>query len=410
MRVGLERANADPTHEAKRHTEEQIIAVLRRLAMHGRNWKANRLEKFLASCDTGICRAVKLSGSRGKQANPPNPLHPMKITKLITSIVTIITWCLAISQPTAIAAGQEGAKEGTKRKVVIGFIAKSLANDVFQVAQAGAKDAARELGQKYNVDVEVEIRTPNEEDAMKQAEAIGALTGRADGIAISCSDADTLTPSIDKAVSKGVAVMCFDSDAPDSKRFAFYGTDDKACGQRTVDLLAKAMGEKGTIAILAGSQRAPNLQNRVAGAKEALAKYPNMKLIERGVFYHVEIPEKAAEFLQNAQAANPEIQGWAMLGGWPLFTADALKWPPGSIKVVAVDALPSELVYVKKGYVEALLAQDCYGWGTKSIDILLNKIINNQAPSEVKLIDPLTLVTKENVDSYGENWKKWLKK
>jgi hypothetical protein len=43
-------------------------------------------------------------------------------------------------------------------------------------------------------------------------------------------------------------------------------------------------------------------------------------------------------------------------------------------------------------------------------DILLNKIVNNQAPPEVKLIDPLTLVTKENVDSYGENWKKSLKK
>ena len=98
----------------------------------------------------------------------------MKITKLITSIVTTIT-CLAISQPTTIAAGEEGAKEGAKRKVVIGFIAKSLANDVFQVAQAGAKDAARELGEKYNVNVEVEIRTPNEEDATKQAEAIEAL-------------------------------------------------------------------------------------------------------------------------------------------------------------------------------------------------------------------------------------------
>ena len=333
----------------------------------------------------------------------------MKITNLITSIVTTITF-LVVSPLTTIAAGDEGSKEGAKRKVVIGFIAKSLANDVFEVAQVGAKDAARELGEKYNVDVEVDIRTPNEEDATKQAEAIEALTGRADGIAISCSDANTVTPSIDKAVSKGVAVMCFDSDASDSKRFAFYGTDDKACGQQTVDLLAKAMGEKGTIAILAGNQSAPNLQNRVAGAKEALAKYPNMKLNTRGIFYHVEIPEKAAEFLQSAQGANPEIQGWAMLGGWPLFTADALKWPAGFIKVVAVDALPAELVYVKNGYVDALLAQDCYGWGTKSVDILLNKILNNQAPSEVKVIDPLTVVTKENVDSYGENWKKWFKK
>jgi ribose transport system substrate-binding protein len=334
----------------------------------------------------------------------------MKITNLTTSIVIAITF-LVMSQLIISARAADEAKGDTKRKVVIGFIAKSLANDVFQVAQAGAKDAARELGQKYNVDVEVQILTPNEEDAVKQAEALEALTGRADGVAISCSDADTLTPSIDKAVSKGVPVMCFDSDAPESKRFAFYGTDDKACGQRTVDLLAKAMGEKGTIAILAGNQRAPNLQNRVAGAKEALAKYPNMKLNERGgVFYHAEISEKAAEFLQNVQAAHPEIEGWAMLGGWPLFTADALKWPAGSIKVVAVDALPSELEYVKKGYVEALIAQDCYGWGTKSIDILLNKIVNDQTPPEVKLIDPLTLVTKENADSYGENWKKLLQK
>ena len=112
--------------------------------------------------------------------------------------------------------------------------------------------------------------------------------------------------------------MCFDSDAPNSKRFAYYGTDDKACGQRTVEVLAKAMGEKGTIAILAGNQSAPNLQNRVAGAKEALAKYPNMKLNNPGVFYHVETPEKAAEAVQNAQNANPGIQGWAMIGGLAL--------------------------------------------------------------------------------------------
>jgi len=290
-------------------------------------------------------------------------------------------------------------------------VAKSLSNDVFQAAQVGAADAAKELGSKYNAEVQLEIRTPNDEDATKQAEAIEALARMgAQGIAVSCSEANTVTPSIDKAVSRGVQVMCFDSDAPKSKRFAYYGTDDKSCGERTVDVLAKAMGEKGTIAILAGNQSAPNLQNRVAGAKEALKKYPNMKLNSPGVFYHVETPEKAAEAVQQAQNANPGIQGWAMIGGWPLFTANALKWPAGSIKVVAVDALPAQLSYVKDGYVEALLAQDCYGWGTKSVEILLDKIIKNQSPSDVKVIDPLTMVTKENVDSYAENWKKWLKK
>jgi ribose transport system substrate-binding protein len=298
---------------------------------------------------------------------------------------------------------------GGTRKIVIGFIGKSLTNDVFQAAQSGAQDAAKELGAKYNAEVEIEVRTPNDEDATKEAEAVEALTRQqVDGIAISCSDADTVTPSIDKAVDKGVPVMCFDSDAPASKRFAYYGTDDKSCGERSMDELAQAMGEKGTVAILAGNQSAPNLQSRVAGAKEALAKYPNMKLNDPGVFYHVETPEKAAEAIANAQNANPGIEGWCMIGGWALFTSDALKWPPGKVKVVSVDALPAELNYLEDGHVAVLLAQDCYGWGHRSVEILLEKIVNHQAPADARVIDPLTRVTKANAAEFGKNWDKWL--
>jgi ribose transport system substrate-binding protein len=336
----------------------------------------------------------------------------MKLTKLKSQLAV----ALAVSACVALSACSKKSEpnasgEPAKRKIVIGFIGKSLANDVFQAAQSGAQAAAKELGAKYNVDVEVEIRTPNDEDATKQAEAVEALTRRGvDGIALSCSEANTVTPSIDKAVAKGVAVICFDSDAPNSKRFAYYGTDAKACGARTMEELAKAMGEKGTVAILAGNQSAPNLQARVAGAKEALAKFPNMKLNEPGVFYHVETPEKAAEAVLSAQNANPGIQGWAFIGGWPLFTTDALKWPAGSIKVASVDALPAQLGYLRDGHVEVLLAQDCYGWGTKSVEILLEKILKNQNPPDVLVVDPLTRVSKDNVDEYGKHWEQWLKK
>lgn len=307
----------------------------------------------------------------------------------------------------------ENAAEGDKEKrtVLIGIVGKSQTNDVFQAAHAGAKAAAKELGEKYGVNVQVEIRTPNDEDATKQAEAVEALTRRgADGIAISCSEANTVTPSIDKAVDKGIPVMCFDSDAPASKRFAFYGTDDETCGARIADQVAKSMGDKGTVAILGGNQSAPNLQKRVSGAKAAFEKYPEIKLNNPGVFYHVETPEKAAEAVMSAQNANPGIQGWAFIGGWPLFTADALKWPPGSIKVVSCDALPAQLDYVRNGYVDALFAQDCYGWGYKSVEVLLDKIVNDKSPADPRIVDPLTEVTKANVDQFSQNWAKWLAK
>jgi hypothetical protein len=45
----------------------------------------------------------------------------------------------------------------------------SSAPRIATLAQVGAKDAARELDGKYNVDVEVEIRTPNEQNDEDQS-------------------------------------------------------------------------------------------------------------------------------------------------------------------------------------------------------------------------------------------------
>ena len=75
-------------------------------------------------------------------------------------------------------------------------------------------------------------------------------------------------------------VMCFDSDAPRSKRLCYYGTDDVTCGKVVMEELARPWASKGTIAILAGNQTAPNLQKRVQGVKESSRSYPDMKLLD----------------------------------------------------------------------------------------------------------------------------------
>jgi ribose transport system substrate-binding protein len=300
-----------------------------------------------------------------------------------------------------------GAFADDKPKIVIGIVAKSQSNPVFQAAHQGAKDAAKELGAKYGVDVEINIQTPPEEDAQKQAQAIEQLarSGVA-GIAVSCSNANTCAAAIDKAVDAGVPVMCFDSDSPKSKRFAFYGTDDISCGRKIGKYLAEQMNNKGKVAILAGNASAPNLRLRTQGIKDELAKHDGMTLVD--VVYHEETPEKAAAAVQREQNAHPEIQGWGMIGGWALFTRDALKWEPGTIKVVSVDALPPCLTYLENGHAQVLLAQDCYGWGHKSVEILLEKIMKGKDPVPPKVIDNLEVVTPMNAKAFGEHWKKWL--
>src|SRR6478672_12236557 len=174
-----------------------------------------------------------------------------------------------------------------KKSYVIGLVAKSQGNPVFQAARVGAEQAAKELGQKYNINIKIDWRTPNEEDAQKQADAIEQLVlSGANGIAVSCSDANKLTDAINSAVKNGVPVATFDSDAPASKRFVTFGVDDEKCGEEVMENLAKFMNGKGIVAILAGNQNAPNLQKRVQGVKNAAKKYPGIKI--RDTYYHKE--------------------------------------------------------------------------------------------------------------------------
>jgi ribose transport system substrate-binding protein len=295
------------------------------------------------------------------------------------------------------------------KKYEIGVIAKSNSNPVFLAAKTGAEDAARDLGKKLGVEIKINWRTPNNEDAQQQAQYMEQLVSQGvSGITVSCSDGEVLKGAIDSAVAKGVEVVTFDSDSPQSKRFAYYGINDEEAGKAVMDELAKAMGQKGVVAILAGNQSAPNLQARVRGVKESAKKYPGITV--KDTYYHTETATDAAAKVQQVQTANPDISGWAMVGGWPLFTKNALDGVYQTAKVVSVDHLPEQLEYVRKGQVQALVGQDCYGWGYQTVTMLVNKIHEGKKPEKVINNFKLAVVTKENVEEYAGTWDKWLRK
>ncbi|MFN9969467.1 MAG: substrate-binding domain-containing protein, partial [Phycisphaerae bacterium] len=118
----------------------------------------------------------------------------------------------------------------------------------------------------------VEWRTPVNEDAQLQAQYVEQMASQGvDGIAISASDANVLTAAANSAIDRGVTLMTFDSDIPNSKRMAYYGINDEEAGKAVMTQLAKAMGGKGgKIAILSGNQNATNLNARIKGVKAEL--------------------------------------------------------------------------------------------------------------------------------------------
>jgi len=329
------------------------------------------------------------------------PMNRMKKTILATlPLVVLLAGCNRESG----APAQAPATRAPGLKIAM--IAKASTNPVFLSARTGADAAAREMSQKHGIPVEVEWMTPPSEDGQVQAQRIAqAVNEGASAVLISCSDAGKVTGAINDAVARGVPVMTFDSDAPESNRFAFYGVDDVKTGEMVMVELAAQMHEKGSVAILAGNQNAPNLRKRVDGVKKQAAKYPGIKIVD--TFYHIETAQDAAAEVIRAQNAYPQIQGWAMIGGWPLFTPTLLTdLDPNRVKIVAVDALPAELAYVEKGLAPVLLAQPTYLWGYVSVQRIVDKVHLKQ---DVPAIIPMELVkvTKDNLGTWARQLRDW---
>jgi ribose transport system substrate-binding protein len=256
------------------------------------------------------------------------------------------------------------------------------------------------------IDVKINWKTPEVEDANEQAEIIReAVRGGTDAILVSCSDEDSLTSAINEAVETGVHVMTFDSDAPDSKRFSFYGPDDVEMGKTIMDRLAQLMDENGKIAILGGNEFAPNLQERVKGIREAAADFPGIQIV--GEFYHPENESDAVAEMLRVNELYPDLKGWAMVGGWVTFGSTLLnEIDPGQYSIVAVDALPVQLVYIEKNYVQVLLGQPTFRWGEISVETIIDKIHLDKEIDEIIRLKPLP-VTIDNLGGWSRQLRAW---
>ncbi|MFZ1976685.1 MAG: substrate-binding domain-containing protein [Bacteroidota bacterium] len=304
---------------------------------------------------------------------------------------------------------QTGTDKSSQKKITIGLIGRIAANPVFIAEHSGALLAAKELGLKYKIDVVIDWETPEDENVQEQAVAIERLIrSGASGIAIACSDENYLTPVINEAVEKGIPVMCYDSDAPKSKRFAYYGADDIEFGKAIMRQLAGAIKGKGTIAVLAGNANALNQQLRLKGINEELKKYPDIKLPESNIFHSIEIADLSAEMVRREQNSNPNIAGWIFLSSRVFQSKNPFPWKPGEVKITGGNAVPVQLDYIKSGYAQSFITSNYFEKGYKSVEILLDKIVKNKAPKQPLMYCPIIIVTEKNVNEWSLNWNKWL--
>jgi ribose transport system substrate-binding protein len=124
-------------------------------------------------------------------------------------------------------------------------------------------------------------------------------------------------------------------------------------------------------------------------------------------FYHVETPQDAAAEVVRAMNAYPEIDGWAMIGGWALWTKSLLTdLDPKRVKVVSVDGLPSQLPYVEQGIAPVLFAQPTYQWGYVSVKTIYDHVHDRKDVPEHVQMD-LVRVDKTSLGQWARQLRDW---
>ena len=287
----------------------------------------------------------------------------------------------------------------TPHKMRFAIIPKALDIPVFNYAKIGADRAAKEYG-----DVEVLWNAPVTADELKQKEILESyITQRVDGIAISSLNGEFLADTINRAMDAGIPVITWDSDAPTSKRIAFYGVDDLASGRIMGEQAIALLNGKGKVALIT-SLGAANLQNRLAGVKEALAKAPGIEVVET---YDIkEDVIRCAEIIASGSRRYPDLAAWISVGGWPVFTRNALaSVDPSKTKVISFDTISPALDILREGKVQVLLGQKYFGWGSESVR-LLRDIKQGKNPPAAIIDSGVDIVTRDNVDAYEQQWKK----
>jgi len=152
------------------------------------------------------------------------------------------------------------------------LVSANLQVPYWKVASAGFSNAASQMKVRADIEGPQTFDPKAERDALDQA-----VQKRATGILLDVTDAALLKDSIDKAIAAGVPVITIDSDGPASKRLFFIGTNNYQAGLMGGKRLAQELKNKGSVVVFTNPDQ-PNMQERLAGYKAALAGAPDIKI------------------------------------------------------------------------------------------------------------------------------------
>lgn len=287
--------------------------------------------------------------------------------------------------------GETDAEDGGKTTVVL--VPKSVGHPFWADLEKGMEDRAKEVG------ITAIFHGPQTATASGQIEIIeDFLSMGVDCIGIAANDPATIAPYVKKGLEMGVKMITFDTDAPDSGRLCYVGTDNVAAGQQGAEALIAMLGGKGKVAVLTGGLTALNLNQRIDGFKKAINEYPDIEIVT--IESHGDSLEKGIPIMENLLTEYPDVDAFYCVSG-PNVAAEGLKaagYAPGEKIVFGFDIFEPVPTLIREGYIQATVAQLPYQEGRLVVDTMMKLLAGEDVPEIVGT--GTNVVTAKNLEAY----------
>jgi ribose transport system substrate-binding protein len=271
------------------------------------------------------------------------------------------------------------------------LIGEEMDHDYWRLVGEGAKD----MEEKYDVFIEYEgPRRSNPEEQLKLLDI--AMKSKVDGIIVQALN-DEFLPVINQAVDQGIPVITIDTDAPESKRSTYIGTDNYEAGKLAGKALLEDTGGEATVGIITGSFENAHHQLRVEGFRDVVEQEPGIDIVavEESNITRVVAEEKTHNMLSDYPGITA-LYGTSALDGIGMVAAAESLGIEESLYMIAFDVLPANIALLEEGKVDVLIGQKPYEMGNRSVELMLD-LMNNQEVQDVYHTNA-SVVRKEDID------------
>jgi ribose transport system substrate-binding protein len=281
------------------------------------------------------------------------------------------------------------ARQDRKRVAVI---PKGRTHLFWQTVHAGAIAASREA----NLDI-VWNGPATETDFSGQLQIVEAMINqRVDAIVLAPVDKTALVGVVERAAREKIPVVIFDSGIDTENFVAQVATDNYGAGQAAAARMARILGGKGKVAMVAVQPGGASTMEREQGFEDAIRKnHPGIQIVDKR--YGMADFAKSLGVTENMLTAHADLDAlFASNESSTVGAVQALKARKGRVKLVGFDSSPNLLEDLEAGVIDSLVAQDPFRMGYEAVQAAALKLSGGN-PEKIRSL-PALVVTRENLN------------